>query len=136
TKTTPLIVYLPNAPYSHYTNVSTFDLKYKDEERDAIITNGYNVATRGNNTEDSKWSQCVACAMLHRSFARTNTTVPDTCTSCYQKYCWDGKENNTSPASYYPSVMIQSDDDSAAPRMGPSAAAVVAAIAVLVPALL
>ncbi|KAJ9165418.1 Lysophospholipase [Coniochaeta hoffmannii] len=40
----PLVVYLPNTPYSFYSNVSTFDLEYTTEERDKIIQNGYNIS--------------------------------------------------------------------------------------------
>jgi len=64
----PLIIYIPNAPYSFYSNFSTFDLEYSIEERNEIIRNGYNVATMGNGTVDSDWPTCVACAILSRSF--------------------------------------------------------------------
>lgn len=41
----PLIVYIPNAPYSYMSNVSTFQMDYADSERTGIIENGYNVGT-------------------------------------------------------------------------------------------
>ena len=44
----PLIIYVPNAPYIYQSNVSTFDLEYNITERNAIIRNGYDVATMGN----------------------------------------------------------------------------------------
>ncbi|KAI5300961.1 Lysophospholipase 1 [Ascosphaera pollenicola] len=127
---TPLIVYLPNAPVTYNSNVSTFDLKYSDEHRDNIVLNGYNVATRGNGTLDSKWGQCVSCAILSRSFARTNTSVPDTCKQCYQKYCWDGKRNSTKVDGYYqPNVMIASaQTESAASKMSMSLFGIVAGL--------
>ncbi|KAK4230591.1 lysophospholipase [Podospora fimiseda] len=90
----PLVVYLPNAPYSTNSNVSTFDPLYRDEERNAIIQNGFNAATQGNGTLDSAWSTCVACAVLSRSLARTNTAVPGACNECFSRYCWDGKLDN------------------------------------------
>lgn len=43
TSTTPLIVYIPNAPYTYQSNVSTFQMAYDAFERQAIIQNGYNV---------------------------------------------------------------------------------------------
>ncbi|KNB04609.1 lysophospholipase [Fusarium oxysporum f. sp. lycopersici 4287] len=49
----PVIVYLPNTPYTYQSNFTTFDLEYSDTERDEIIRNGYNVATMGNATVDS-----------------------------------------------------------------------------------
>ncbi|KAH8816564.1 lysophospholipase-like protein [Xylogone sp. PMI_703] len=81
---TPLIVYVPNSPYIVNSN------------RNAIIENGYNAATQGNGTIDSQWSTCVACAILSRSFSRTNTT----------KYCWDGTINSTNPGNYTPAFKL------------------------------
>lgn len=103
----PLIVYLPNAPYTHLSNTSTFDLSYSYEDRDAMITNGYNVVTRGNGTEDTNWSSCVGCAILSRSAERTGTTLPQVCTQCFKTYCWDGTINSTEPENYEPQVMIK-----------------------------
>ncbi|KAH6662856.1 lysophospholipase [Halenospora varia] len=93
----PLIVYLPNAPYSYNSNVSTFDLSYNDSERNSIIQNGYNVATRG-------------CAILSRSFNRTRTPIPDICTHCFNRYCWNGTVNSTVPAPYQPTNLIKSSN--------------------------
>ncbi|KLU88020.1 lysophospholipase Plb3 [Magnaporthiopsis poae ATCC 64411] len=87
----PLIVYMPNAPYTAMPNVSTFTPKYGLAQRDDIILNGYNMATQGNGTLDAEWSACVACAVLQRSLVRTGTAVPAQCSNCFSRYCWDGK---------------------------------------------
>ena len=42
----PLLVYLPNSPFSAFSNVSTFALSFTNEQRNDIIQNGYNVATQ------------------------------------------------------------------------------------------
>ena len=102
----PLIVYIPNSPYVYYSNVSTFDPSTNNTERNAIIQNGYAVATRANGTTDAQWPTCVACAILSRSFERTRTTVPDVCQQCMRTYCWDGKTNNTTPAKYEPTNTV------------------------------
>jgi len=102
----PLIVYLANAPYVYNSNVSTFDPDYNDTERNAIIENGYDVVTMGNGTIDSQWPTCVGCAILSRSFTRTNTTVPEVCTQCFSRYCWDGTINTTA-ANYTPAMKLQ-----------------------------
>ena len=99
---TPLIVYIPNSPYVYQSNVSTFDLSYNISERNAIVENGYHVATMANATADAQWPACVGCAILSRSLERTNTPVPAACTQCFQKYCWDGTVNSTNPAQYNP----------------------------------
>ena len=98
----PLLVYLPNYPYVFHSNVSTFDSSYTGRERDAIISNGYNVATLANATQDAQWPACVGCAIISRSLERTGTQVPSICRSCFQRYCWDGTRNSTPPAAYNP----------------------------------
>jgi len=105
TGVSPLVVYLPNAPYSYLSNVTTFDPEYNDTERNAIINNGYNVATMGNGTSDAQWPTCVGCAILSRSFGRTNTPVPDVCNACFRRYCWDGTLNTTA-ANYTPPMKL------------------------------
>lgn len=103
---TPLIVYIPNAPYVYDSNVATFDLKYNDTERNAIVLNAYNGATQGNATLDAEWPACVGCAILSRSLERTNTDVPDICNQCFQRYCWDGSLNSTRPGDYNPQLKL------------------------------
>ncbi|CZR68746.1 related to lysophospholipase [Phialocephala subalpina] len=105
----PLIVYLPNVPYSYNSNVSTFDLSYNDSERNSIIQNGYNVATMGNSTFDFQWPTCVGCAILLRSFNRSRTAIPGVCTQCFNRYCWNGTANSTAPVPYQPTNLIKSN---------------------------
>lgn len=99
---TPLVVYLPNSPYVFHSNISTFTPSYTRETRNGMVQNGYEVATMGNGTVDQQWPVCVGCAILSRSLERTNTPVPDACTQCFQRYCWDGTTNSTDPAPYDP----------------------------------
>lgn len=98
---TPLIVYIPNYPYTYQSNVTTFTLAYNNSERNAIVNNGYNVATMGNGSSDSTWPTCVGCAILSRSLERTNTPVPAACNQCFQRFCWDGTLNSTTPSKEY-----------------------------------
>ncbi|WYZ42288.1 hypothetical protein EsH8_V_001183 [Colletotrichum jinshuiense] len=105
--TAPLIVYLPHSPYVFNSNVSTFTPTYELGVRNAIIRNGYDVATRGNATVDSQWPTCVACAIMSRSWERTNTTVPEVCRDCFSKYCWDGTTNSTTPGPYTPHMLLE-----------------------------
>ncbi|KAL1836282.1 hypothetical protein VTJ49DRAFT_5343 [Mycothermus thermophilus] len=94
----PLVVYLPNAPYTFFSNVTTFDPSYTLPERDAIILNGYNAATQANATLDAQWPTCVACAVLSRSLTRTGTEVPSQCRQCFERYCWNGTTVDASAA--------------------------------------
>lgn len=112
----PLIVYVPNAPYITNSNVSTFDLEYSDAQRNLIIQNGYEVATLANGTLDSEWPTCMACAVLSRSFTKTGTSVPDVCTACFQRYCWNGTIDERTPGSYEPVYKVGEIKISAADR--------------------
>lgn len=120
TSMTPLIVYLPNHPYSYQSNTSTYKMDYEDSERDSLITNGYEVATMNNGTRDSNWTACVGCAILQRSFERTNTALPDICNTCFSTYCWDGKVNSTKPADYAPATLYEDEDGGAIAQMVPT----------------
>ncbi|KAL5333005.1 lysophospholipase catalytic domain-containing protein [Aspergillus crustosus] len=112
--TAPLVVYLPNSPYSFLSNWSTFSpLSYTEEERDNTIQNGYDAVTLGNSTSDANWSACVGCAILSRSFDRTNEQIPDICTQCFDRYCWDGTTNSSTPAEYAPVTVLDTGDNAA-----------------------
>lgn len=117
---TPLIVYIPNYPYIYNSNHSTFDPDTTIPERNLIIQNAYNGATQGNGTLDAKWPACMACAVLSRSFYKTNTAVPQDCVDCFQRYCWDGTRNSTEPAGNYtpPYKLAEVEIASGAGRMG------------------
>lgn len=101
TRAAPLIVYLPNYPYQFHSNISTFSLALNNSERDAMITNGWALATQLNGTRDADWSTCVSCAMLHRSFERTKTTIPEKCNQCFTRYCWNGTIDERPPVKAY-----------------------------------
>jgi lysophospholipase len=104
----PIIVYLPNSPYSFWSNTSTFGkLSFSIEDRNSMIQNGYNMATQANATRDnaSSWPTCVGCAILSRSLERNKREVPDVCQQCFAQYCWNGTtiENAT---QYNPSLYL------------------------------
>ncbi|EME87150.1 uncharacterized protein MYCFIDRAFT_201016 [Pseudocercospora fijiensis CIRAD86] len=107
----PLVVYMPNAPYVYTSNTSTFQMEYNDTERNAIVLNGHNMATLGNGTVDGQWPQCVGCAVLSRSLNRTKTKVPDVCTQCFVRYCWNGTEDDSTPGRYNPIEVLTAGDD-------------------------
>lgn len=115
-KIPPLIVYVPNSPYTAFSNVSTFDLDYTDNERNGIIQNGYNVATMGNGTVNSTldWRTCTGCAVLQRSLVKTGTTIPTACQTCFQNFCWNGTGDSTEVTSYQPTLSLGTSPDSSA----------------------
>jgi lysophospholipase len=133
----PLIVYMPNAPYSYNSNVTTFTPSYNNSERNAIIQNGYNVATMGNGTLDAEWPTCMACAVLSRSFFKTGTTIPAACQTCFDRYCWNGTVDTATPRDYYPTFKVAEVDiaSAASPafvvRMGVYSFAFFAAVVIM-----
>lgn len=98
----PLVVYLPNAPYTNNSNVTTFEPSYTSSDRDGIIANGQYAVSQGGGSLDSDWPACMACAALSRSLTRTGTAVPSGCSACFDKYCWDGTINSTRSNIYDP----------------------------------
>ncbi|KAJ5632480.1 hypothetical protein N7490_008819 [Penicillium lividum] len=110
TGTAPIVVYLANTPYSSQSNTSTYQMTYEDWQRDNIITNGYEVVTMGNGTLDGNFTACVGCAILSRSFERTNTDLPEICTQCFTDYCWNGTTNSTTPNTYEPVDILSSSN--------------------------
>ncbi|PVI05044.1 hypothetical protein DM02DRAFT_517472 [Periconia macrospinosa] len=122
----PMIVYIPNSPYVFQSNTSTFEkLTYTNRERNAMIQNGYNVATMANSSlsgfED--WSTCVGCAVLSRSFSRNGEQVPQACQQCFTKYCWNGTLASNTPGLYSPELRLAAIDTRSAAmgRMAPGA---------------
>lgn len=100
----PLVVYVPNAPYSHFSNISTFDRSHELDVRDGIIQNGFDIATQGSGELDNEWPTCAACAVLSRSFHRTETDPPKACQDCFDKYCWDGTIDDKEVKSFVPDL--------------------------------
>ncbi|KAL9616878.1 MAG: hypothetical protein Q9160_008300 [Pyrenula sp. 1 TL-2023] len=103
----PLLVYIPNSPYIAFTNISTTQLSYNSTQRNVVIENGYHVATMGNGTVDADWPACVGCAVLHRSFNKTNTAVPDICNRCFDRYCWNGTLAEAPGVPYQPALKMK-----------------------------
>ena len=130
----PLIVYIPNSPYSFESNTSTFGkLDYSLEERNSMIQNGYDVATQANSTREgaSTWPTCVACAILSRSLERNGEAIPDACQQCFTDYCWNGTLATTSEP-YFPEMRDPqaSTKDSGVGKFSPNAAGLALAAAV------
>ncbi|KAK3693592.1 lysophospholipase [Podospora appendiculata] len=118
----PLLVYIPNAPYTAMSNVSTFTSSYPDAQRNDIIRNGWDSATQGNGTLDAQWPTCVACAALSRSFSRTGTAVPKACADCFSSYCWNGTIDNTDHGVFEPTFKITNMTTAEATSSGTRAA--------------
>ncbi|KAG5361381.1 Lysophospholipase 3 [Yarrowia sp. C11] len=85
----PVIVYIPMSDITFESNFSTGKLSYTNEEQEGMITNGFNMMTRSNGTEDSNWDKCLGCVTLLREFQRRDSDVPNDCEQCFSDYCFN-----------------------------------------------
>lgn len=134
TSPAPLVVYLPNYPYVYASDISIFQVSISDSQRDALVRNGWALATQLNATRDPDWPVCVGCAMLARSFDRTRTPVPDKCRQCFHRYCWDGRIDEAAPPPYrsqFVGTPIKVDSAASLPGSAASAAATAATTALV-----
>lgn len=104
----PLVVYIPNSRHSFNGNQSTFKMSYSVKERNGMIQNGFEAATRNNLTQDSAFVGCIGCAILRRKQQALNYTLPDECDKCFENYCWDGSLNTTKAAGVGNASAIES----------------------------
>lgn len=86
----PLVIYLANRPFEFYTNQSTLQLTWPDDEMKATIQNGFDIASQMNGTVDAQWGTCVACAVVRRDQERQGLEQSEECKRCFKRYCWDG----------------------------------------------
>lgn len=86
----PLVIYLANRPFEFFSNQSTLQLTWPDDEKKATIQNGYDIASQMNGTVDASWGTCVACALVRRDQERQGVEQSEECQRCFEKYCWDG----------------------------------------------
>lgn len=91
---TPLVLYLPNTPWSSYSNYSYRMTAFTDNQMDVTLENSFNLATYGNGKvpEGEGWPTCLACASIKKSVARMGMELPEACQKCWSRFCWDGKE--------------------------------------------
>ena len=93
----PLLLYLPNAPWSTYSNYSYMQSSFTDGQFDLMMENQFNMATYGNGSltggDGEGWPACVACGVIKRSLGRVGMEVPDVCRRCFSRHCWSGDED-------------------------------------------
>lgn len=97
----PLVIYLPNRPYTFWTNISLYQFSFTNEEKKAIIQNGFETVLRLNGTIDEDWPTCVGCAVIRREQERQGIEQSEQCKKCFEDYCWDGTIYE-SDEPYYP----------------------------------
>jgi lysophospholipase len=89
----PLILYLPNAPWSTFSNYSYMQSSFSDNQFDLMANNSFNLVTYGNGSfsDGEGWPACLAGGVIKRSLSRVGMALPDVCTKCFQRFCWNGE---------------------------------------------
>ncbi|WVQ63560.1 uncharacterized protein L199_001713 [Kwoniella botswanensis] len=98
--TTPLIVYIPQFPWTYYSNKSTFQLDFDLHAAKQTMLNGMRSLTL--NSTVPTWPKCLSCALTDRAFAYTSQNRTDECKKCFDDFCWDGTSNDSTPPEYKP----------------------------------
>ena len=93
----PIVLYMPNAPYSAYTNYSWLQESFSHEQMSVVLTNSFNYVTQGNSTLDKEWPECLGCAVVDRTLTKVGMERTEQCQRCMTRYCWDGVEDNKNP---------------------------------------
>jgi hypothetical protein len=112
--TTPIVIYVPNYPWSTFSNVSTYQLEWEQEQVDSVFMNGRSpprtaslpglavthanlrpspsAAVRSVTLNDTVegWSTCLACAFADRAVARGGQERSQACRDCFGRWCWNG----------------------------------------------
>jgi lysophospholipase len=97
--TTPVIVYIPNYPWSYYSNTSTFKLSYTNDEALGVLYNGRRALDLNGTISD--WPTCLTCAFVDNAVTE-NGKRSSVCQGCFDRFCWNGIDNQTAPAVYEP----------------------------------
>ncbi|KAH7326495.1 lysophosphoplipase A [Stachybotrys elegans] len=105
---TPLVLYLPNSPWSAYANFTFYKSSFTDTQINATLGNAFELATYG---QEEEWSACLACAAVNASLARVEMEIPDQCTQCFNMHCWNGKtiQDEVTSAAFDLKLRLQSD---------------------------
>lgn len=94
TDSTPLVLYLPNSPWTSYSNYSFKQNAFSNKQLNLTLENSFQLATYGNRSIDENWPACLACASIRGSLRRMKMDLPKQCETCFDKHCWDGKESS------------------------------------------
>jgi lysophospholipase len=89
----PTIIYIPNSPWSHWSNHSTFQLAYDLQETLALVENGRRSVDLNGTIPD--WGQCLTCAMINNAVLQSGQEHEEKCKACLKRWCWDGKADAT-----------------------------------------
>lgn len=100
---TPMVIYIPNYPWTWYSNSSTMQLEY--DTPSALKQMESSMRSFTLNGTVPEWPKCLACAMSDRAFAYTAANRSQECQACFNTWCWNGTDVDTAVANDYEPVM-------------------------------
>jgi lysophospholipase len=93
-----LIIYLANGGpprdgATPLTNVAPNNVT--TEQLQAFLDQTFTIATQGNPANvsaamDPEWPACLACGVVDRARNKTGAERSGICSSCFDRYCWNG----------------------------------------------
>lgn len=92
-------------PYTAYTNI-TFSIDLNITQVRALTDNGLALISQDSNRLAEDWTSCLACASIRSSLKRVGMDEPDVCGKCWDRYCWNGQENETEPLNFLEPALI------------------------------
>lgn len=98
---TPIVAYVPAYPYVYNSNQSTFKLEYSADEYSGMIANGEAAMSLNGLVRDGEWKRCLACALVDRARERNGVDRSAECQSCFNDWCWNGEQVDTSNVPEY-----------------------------------
>jgi lysophospholipase len=98
----PTVIYVPNYPWSAWSNTTTYMLEYSTDQAVAIVENGRR--TLDLNGTDSTWPTCLTCALMDNAVTENGGQRSAECESCFSRFCWDGTDNTTVSLPYEPVI--------------------------------
>lgn len=79
-------------------------LSYDNATATSVMLNGMRSLTLNGSV--STWPTCLACALSDRSLNYTSSNRSSVCQSCFDKWCWNGVDNQTTPIEYEPVIWV------------------------------
>jgi lysophospholipase len=98
----PLVLYIADAPYTSYSNISLVLDSITDGQLELIWQNGFTSMTQDRNALRENWSDCLACGVIHKSIMKMRLMLPEVCQTCMRDYCWQGDEDDSQPSFLAP----------------------------------
>ncbi|KAJ7504751.1 FabD/lysophospholipase-like protein [Mycena galericulata] len=103
----PLVLFVADAPYSAFSNAtgSIAATGPSEAQIQLLLQNTLDLVSQSNTT----WAQCIACSAILRSLERLGQPLPDQCSLCFERHCWQGEIASGTPPFVAPTLLLSPD---------------------------